>query len=140
MINRYRYLTVAEKARRARESMSEPPTRCPTCETSVQPDELLVHQAERCQGRPAPHPRSRWITWGEVRRLGVPAKTISGWARRGWLRVRHEVQQGPRRGPGRPSTRRYNLRDVVDLAARRRISASRSTNSRNPRRRTKDTT
>jgi hypothetical protein len=129
--NRYRFLTKAEKERRSRESLREPPIRCPVCEAAIQPDDLLMHQAERCQGRPAPHPRSRWITWGEVRRLGVPAMSISRWTRKGWIRVRRDDVERPRKR-GRPSATRYNLRDVVQLVAqRRRISTTRVTKSRN---------
>jgi hypothetical protein len=117
--DQYRYLSTAEKERRHLERMREPPIRCPLCETAVQSDELLVHQAERCQGRPAPHPRSRWVTWGEVRRLGVPAMTISRWARKGWIRVRREDVERPRKR-GRPPATRYNFRDVMQLVAQRR--------------------
>jgi hypothetical protein len=125
----YSRLSTAEKERRHLDRMREPPIRCPLCETAVQPDELLVHQAERCSGKPDPHPLSRWVTWAEARSLGVPAMSLSRWVRKGWVRARYETQQGRRRGRGRPARRRYHLRDLVQVAAQRRISITRVTKS-----------
>jgi hypothetical protein len=125
----YSRLSTAEKERRHLDRMREPPIRCPQCETAVQPDELLVHQAERCPGKPEPHPLSKWVTWGEARRLGVPAMSLSRWTRKGWVRVRHEAQQERKRGRGRPAKRRYHLRDLVQVAAGRRITNTRVTKS-----------
>lgn len=107
----YHRLGIKEKRTRAREAMREPPVRCPECEMAVQPDELLWHQRERCQGAGEPHPQARWVSWSEALALGVPKPTLVRWVRARRVRVR-----GPRK------RRKYLLRDLVRMVAIRRIA------------------
>lgn len=81
--------------------------RCPACDMAVSTDDMLRHQAERCQGRPSPHPRSRWIDTRQVRRLGIPERTARWLAQKGRIRAR-----------GRGLTRQYLERDIVAVLAR----------------------
>lgn len=107
--NPYHQLPVAEKERYARDRVREPPMRCPACETSVQPEDLLKHQAERCPGRPAPHPHGKWLSFRQALQLGADRRLLSRWVQGGRVRI-----DGPRGG------RRYLLRDVADQMARSR--------------------
>jgi hypothetical protein len=103
----YHRMTVAEKERYHRDQLREPPMRCPACEAALQPEDLLAHQAERCPGRPAPHPHSKWVSWTDALKTGVPRETLRRWIDQGQVRT-----QGDR-------PRRYLYRDIVALQARR---------------------
>jgi hypothetical protein len=106
----YQRMTVGEKQRYHRDSMREPPMRCPVCDAAVQPEGLLQHQAERCPGKPAPHPRGKWVTFREALQLGANRGRLSRWVERG--RVRVDGQRGGRR---------YLLRDVASQVAAARL-------------------
>lgn len=121
--DRYRRLTLAEKQVRQRDQMREPAVPCPQCDTKTTTADLLQHIEERCTGPREPHPQSRWITWREALRLGVPKPTMSRWVRRGLVGSRGELH-----------VRQYLLRDlVVRLAERRaRRGSTNGTRRRRP--------
>lgn len=108
----YRRLSVREKE--ARNRQHEPPTRCPVCEMGVQPDDLLAHLAGRCQGRPQPHLRSRWVTYREALKLGVSRSTLMRWANDGRVRKTGEI-----------GNRRYLLRDLIKCISVRKAAPRR---------------
>jgi hypothetical protein len=114
---KYQRLSAAEKGQYHRDKMREPPMRCPACETSVQPEDMQAHQ-QRCQGRPAPHARSKWVTFQEALQLGAERKTLSRWVERGRVRIQ-----------GAKGQRRYLARDIAgQLASGRWRSANRGSN------------
>lgn len=103
----YHLLSAAAKERYAVNRLRPSSLRCPDCHVGVLPQELLTHQEERCTGRDEPGPRDEWITIMEATRLGVTRPTLTGWARRGLVRLRDDG--------------RYLMRDVVyEIALRRR--------------------
>lgn len=106
-VNSYHRLSVQDKIRYHRDTLREPPVRCPACEMGMQPEDLPGHMT-RCQGRAEPHQRARWITWSEASAFGVRGSLLSYWARRGHVRVRQAQDR-----------REYLYRDVATLAARR---------------------
>lgn len=89
--------------------MREPPVRCPACEVSVQPDDLLRHRHSRCQGEGEPNKWSRWLTWSQAREY-ASERVLRRWVQSGRVRTR-----------GHPRGRKYLMRDVVRLVAMRRI-------------------
>jgi hypothetical protein len=104
----YGRLSIAQKQRRALDEMREPSVACPRCETQTSATELVEH-LKRCTGPREPHPRSRWVTWGEALELGVPRVTMNRWIGRGLIRTRTvPVPQ-----------RQYLLRDLVRRMAER---------------------
>lgn len=105
----YARLSVAGKQAHQLEQMREPSVTCPRCETQTSPADLLAHLSTRCTGPREPHRGSRWISWGEATRMGVPDATMSRWTNRGLVRSR-----------GAPNGRRYLLRDLVHRLADRR--------------------
>jgi len=106
----YHRMSVGEKQAHAREGMREPSVTCPACGTQTTPADLVAHSTKRCPGRPPdPAPHSRWVNWREARALGVPATTLSFWARAGQVRFLGERQD-----------RRYLLRDLALKIAQRR--------------------
>lgn len=105
----YHKLGIREKRAAALDAMREPPMRCPACDMACSADDLLRHQAERCPGRPAPHPRGKWIEPREVRKLGLDRSTVRRWVRHGQVRAK-----------GRGNARLYFSRDIVTLLARHR--------------------
>jgi hypothetical protein len=105
----YRRLTVPQKQRVALDRQREPSVVCPSCETQTTAADLVQH-LDRCTGPRAPHPLSRWITWAEAMRLGVPRGTMSRWVQRGAVRIR--ITAG--------TERRYLLRDLAARLAERR--------------------
>jgi len=108
----YRRLTIRDKQRVALERLRPPPVACPTCGTQTGAEDLLGH-VERCQGPREPHPLERWVTSGEVERLGVRRQTLHWWTARGVVRAQI----------GDPC--RYLLRDVairIALRQQRRVS------------------
>lgn len=107
MMADYHRMSVAGKQAAHREKMREPAIACPRCETQTTVADLLRH-AEACPGRGPVHPLSKWVTWREVLGLGVPDSTLDRWVKRGVVQT-----DGPAR------KRRYLLRDVVKLMARR---------------------
>lgn len=109
MSNNYHRLSIIEKRRHAIDVQREPPMRCPACDMAVPADDLLKHQAERCPGRPAPHPRGKWIQPRDVRKFGLDQSTVRRWVRRGQVRVK-----------GRGNARLYFSRDLVTLMAQDR--------------------
>lgn len=124
----YHKLGIREKRAAALDAMREQPMRCPACDVACSADDLLRHQAERCPGRPAPHPRSSWIDTRQVQRLGMPERTARWLADKGSIRAR-----------GRGLTRQYLKRDIVTALARdraakryRRRSSSASERQRAP--------
>lgn len=102
----YQRLSVAEKQAHHRRAMRAGPTRCPACETAVQPRDLLAHVEQRCAGRPDPHPNDDWVTWGEALELGASKPTLHRW-----------VASGRVRAEGKRRRRRYLLRDLVKCLA-----------------------
>ncbi len=89
MTDDYRRLSVVEKRaldlRRARDAA----VRCPQCEMSIMPVDLLAHQEQRCAGRPEPGPGAKWVPWREARAV-VSERTLIRWVERGFVRFRGE--------------------------------------------------
>lgn len=106
----YHRMTLAEKQAYHRGRMREPSVVCPACETQLPPADLLRHIDQTCPGPRDPHPQSAWVSWREALALGVRGYTLSRWAARGQVRHRGEVQD-----------RRYLLRDIAVLLARRKL-------------------
>lgn len=100
----YHKLSVAQKE--AANRLHEPPTRCPVCEMAVQPDDLLAHVDKRCEGRPEPHPRSRWVTRKDALAMGASWPSLKRWANTGKVRIRRI-----------DNSRRYLLRDLTKCLA-----------------------
>ena len=111
----YQELSVADKIRYHRERMREPAMRCPACGIAVQPDDLLAHVEERCEGMPEPHPHSKWVTWGEALEQGIANTTLH-----------HLVSSGRVRTKGRRRARRYLLRDIALFLSRRAGATSKN--------------
>jgi hypothetical protein len=103
----YRRLSIQAKQARHRSKMSEPAIACPVCEVQTTVVDLARH-AGACPGHRPAHPLSRWVSWSEARRLGIPRATMGRWIERGDVQV-----QGERRA------RRYLLRDLVKRMAAR---------------------
>ena len=123
--HRFGLLSVREKELVQRDRMREPAVVCPHCETQTTVADLLTHVEERCPGARAPHQLSRWVTWTEAKRLGVPEPTLSRWINRGLVRSRPAGEQ-----------RKYLLRDLaLRLAQRRGRRGSDGTFTRGRRRR-----
>jgi hypothetical protein len=72
------------------------------------PVDLLPHLAERCPGRRAPGPGSRWASQQEALALGVPRATLSFWAKNEQVRFIGERQD-----------RKYLYRDLALKIAQR---------------------
>lgn len=87
-------MSVAAKQALHRDRMREPPVQCKRCETQVVPSDAVRHAAT-CPGPREPHPLSRWLTWREVRALGIAKSTLSQWIASG--RVRRKSENGCRR-------------------------------------------
>lgn len=104
----YRSLSTAEKQRYHLERMREPPVRCPRCETSMPPDDLLPHMRERCHGEREPHHLSEWVTWKDAIALGISDSTL-----------RLLVRNGRVRSEGERWKRRFLKRDIVRYLAGR---------------------
>jgi hypothetical protein len=105
---RYHLLSAADKEAEAVGRMREPPIVCPHCETKVMAADLLAHVAERCAGRPDPHPLSRWITWRQAEALGVSRVALHRWALAGRVRATWDGRR-----------RLYLQRDVAAAAAQK---------------------
>ena len=103
MTKHYNNLSLREKE--AHNRPHEPPTRCPECDIAVQPEDLVSHLGNRCQGRADPHPRSRWISSGDAQAIGVSRVKLS-----------RMVSKGEIRKKGKTRYTRYLLRDVVRYA------------------------
>jgi hypothetical protein len=98
----YHKLGITAKRTQALANMREEALRCPACGVACTAADLLGHTAERCPGRPNPHPHAKWIDWREATSMGVPRTTLARLVQRGVVRAR-----GPERA------RRYLLRDVA---------------------------
>lgn len=103
---RYHKLSAADKEAHARDKLREPAIVCPYCETKTTVEALLPHIAERCPGRRPPHPRSKWVTWGEALARGASRASLHEWVERGVVRT-----------SGSPGNRVYLLRDLVRALA-----------------------
>ena len=101
-------MSSAEKEAVVRDRAREPAISCPHCETRTTVDDLLSHIDERCPGMGPPHPRSRWVRWSDALRLGATRASMHAWVAKGLVRAKGR----------RP--RRYLLRDVVKMVARRK--------------------
>ena len=104
----YHLLSIREKQAASLATAREPAVSCPTCDTQVTPTDLPAHVRERCTGPREPGPGARWIGWREGMALGVPATTLSFWARTGQVRYL-----------GGRMDRRYLLRDLAVKIAQR---------------------
>lgn len=104
----YQKLSIAQKRALNLTSVREPAVTCPNCDTQVMTVDLLAHLEQRCAGPRAPGPGSKWLTWREAIAMGVPAKTLSNWARNGHVRFVGERQD-----------RKYLHRDLVLKLAQR---------------------
>lgn len=108
-------LSIREKQTRTLAGMREPPVECPYCGTKTPAIDLLAHVETRCSGpRQEQEPQEpknhwRWVDWRHARAMGVPATTLSFWARTG--RVRYL---------GTRMDRKYLLRDLALKLAQRR--------------------
>jgi hypothetical protein len=105
----YHRLSLAEKQALAYDRVREPAVVCPACGTTTTSSDLLQHVATRCPGPPQEEKHWRWVDWRQARSLGVPATTLSFWARTGAVRYRGERMD-----------RQYLLRDLVMKIAPRR--------------------
>lgn len=105
---RYRRLTMAAKQALHRERMREPAIACPYCEAHTVVAELLRHVESTCPGHRPAHPLSKWISWDEAMALGVPKQTLCRWVVLGYVQSYGEI-----------GARRYLLRDLVKMLARR---------------------
>jgi hypothetical protein len=77
----YRKLGVRAKEAFSLDRLRPGPITCPACGTQVLQHELTrEHHGVRC--------RAVWLTWGELRILGVPAGLLSHWVNRGKVRRR----------------------------------------------------
>jgi hypothetical protein len=110
----YHRMTVAAKQALHLDRMREPPVQCKRCETQVVPADAARHAAT-CAGRREPHPLSRWLSWREVRAMGVAKSTLSQWVRSRKVEARSE--------DGR---RRFSERDVAKLILERGGPGSRT--------------
>ena len=106
----YHRMSAPDKRRLARARMREDPLRCPRCGLGVQPDDLLKHVEERCEGRGGVPQQARWVTWSEALAMGVPRKTMHRWVRAGRVR-----------SYGQPRKRKYLMRDISIQIAKRKI-------------------
>lgn len=104
----YHKLSVADKERVQRESLREPAIPCPYCEAKTTVADLLAHIEKRCPGERPMHPQMKWVSWREALTYGVKRKSLSRWASNGDVRV-----------DGRPGRRRYLLRDIVRMMAKK---------------------
>jgi len=111
---RYRKLPIGEKQAENLAKMREPAVVCPICDAHTTARDLLEHLASRCPGRREPHPGSAWVTWREALALGVPATTLSFWARTEQVRF-----------IGARQDRKYLMRDLAKKIAQRRMSRRR---------------
>lgn len=111
----YRRMSLAGKQAAHRDRMREPAMACPRCEAQIVVADSLRH-AEICPGRREPHPLSRWLTWSEVRSLGVPKSTIHRWIERGRIHVRGGARE-----------RRFLERDVKRWILATRAGSDRGT-------------
>jgi hypothetical protein len=102
----YHRMSVAEKERHNRQH--DTPARCPECYQAIMPTDEEAH-VDRCQGRPAPGPRSRWLTHREVLALGVSKAVLARGVRAGKLRTK---DHGGRN--------RYLMRDITRYKADRK--------------------
>lgn len=107
--SRYQQLSIVEKRTENIARVREPSVSCPLCDTQVMPVDLLAHVDLRCPGPREPGPGARWVTWAEARAMGVPAKTLSNWAKNGHVRF-----------VGVRLDRKYLHRDLVLKIAQRR--------------------
>lgn len=106
----YHRMSLAEKQAYQRGKMREPSVVCPACETQLLPSDLLRHVDTTCTGPRDPHPSSAWVTWREALALGVRGYALSRWVASGRVRSKGELQD-----------RRYLLRDLAALLARRKL-------------------
>lgn len=115
----YHKLSISEKQGLVRGADREPPVACPYCGTVTTSSDLLSHIERGCDGpRRAEHdlePQKhwQWVDWRRARALGVPATTLSFWARTG--QVRYLGGEKKRRD------RKYLLRDLALKVAQRRV-------------------
>lgn len=109
----YHRLPAARKQAHSLDRMREPAVTCPRCDTQVMPADLVAHVEQRCAGPREPGKGSIWVGWREALALGPSRGTLSYWVKRGYVRVRGDVQE-----------RKYLLRDlavrVARMGARRR--------------------
>ncbi len=108
MIPPYSRMNIAQKQAHQREVMREPSVVCPVCETQTTAVYLIKH-VTRCTGPREPNRHSKWVSWRDAMRMGVPRETMSRWVKRGLVRVRGELQD-----------REYLLRDIALRVAARR--------------------
>lgn len=101
--SKYHLMSVAEKAEHTRQHVA--PDRCPDCHQAVMPADEEKH-AERCEGRPPPGPRSKWLRLSEAVALGVPKRALLKLAEGDRVRTKGEVGQ-----------RRYLKRDIHKFKA-----------------------
>ena len=111
----YHRMSIAQKQAHHRDRMREPAVVCPRCETQTTAADLLEHMQNRCTGRRAPSPHSKWVSWRQALALGVAPKTLSRWAQRGWVRAVGEE----------PQCRLYLARDIVVRLAHQRANRRR---------------
>lgn len=106
----YHRMSIGQKQARARASMREDAVSCPYCDTKLTAADLVRHVDTRCPGQmPAPPEHGRYVSWREAREMGVPATTLSFWARSKQVRYL-----------GGRMDRRYLLRDLALKIAQRR--------------------
>lgn len=104
----YNALSRTDKLRRAYARLAEAPIACEVCGTRVPVGQLTDHVRERCPGPPEVTTASRWVSWRDIVRRGIPKHTVSRWVGSG--RLRYQGDEGERR---------YLLRDVDRLVANR---------------------
>lgn len=88
MVDDYRKLSIKDKRAldllRARDAS----VRCPQCDMSMVPADLLVHLEVRCAGRPEPGSGAKWVSARDAIVRRVPKATLSYWVKQGFVRAR----------------------------------------------------
>jgi hypothetical protein len=115
MASTYQRLSILEKRARDLARVREPAVPCPGgCGVQLMAADLISHLSQRCPGPSAPGPTAKWVTWREALALGVPAMTLSDWARKGNVRTF-----------GGRGDRKYLLGDLQLQIAKRIVSRRR---------------
>ena len=115
----YHKMSVAEKELYNRQH--DIPTRCPVCHVAVMPSDERAH-VERCTGRPAPGPQSRWLNHRDSIKAGVRKQRLSELAKTG--RIRTKDCGGRKLYLMRDITRFLAAQDRRSRAAKERATAS----------------
>ena len=84
----YHLMTMQEKAARSLGQVRDASVRCPQCEMSVMPADLLAHIEQRCAGRPEPGAGAKWVNARDAIVRRVPKGTLSYWVQQGFVRAR----------------------------------------------------